>query len=366
MRIVFVAIAITVIFGSGCGTVDDYLRDLETVSPNTAGKFELDDTTILFDEGQLAHEALAELTQFEEMQLWQAMRTLHYACEFLRKARDNALLQSDSAVLIGHIVSRFPVPPLSTKGVVLESNYLLVEKQFTALVNAREPLKTSGYILGLDSPDEVVKLEALEKLRDSTGQDFGRDAAAWRTWHETVRGEQIQSFIKDSREPLEKICNLEYVNTSEASTVLGVLALWVKLWGHRELEDLYIPGILKVARQAAIHSLSSAILLSKHPQVRADVADAMSAIRDIDFGGPLAAQLQRERDPHAASKIIQALRHYPARQSIERIIEAMSLGDPQVLVNAVETLSELTGQRFDREPELWADWWRREGAATWR
>ena len=95
-----------------CSSVDDYLEDLRVTTPQRrSGGIESADAPVIFDAGQMAHEALVGLTTVEEMSFWQAMFSLSRASLFLLRAENNALLRSDAAALIAHLTTRLPIPP---------------------------------------------------------------------------------------------------------------------------------------------------------------------------------------------------------------------------------------------------------------
>ena len=342
----------------------EYLRDLDAISPENGDVLDFDETGIIFDAGQLGHEALSGLATTDQMTLAQAMRSLAHACKFLGLQRDNALLQADAAVLIGHLVSRVPIPPITEELSSFKGHKPAMD-EFTKLLKAREPLLLESSILGLDSGDQVVVSESLAALKEKTGQDFGRDVDAWRNWYETVRDDQVAQFIERSREPLENLGNLKYRNASQARAVLGVLSVWFADYNHPELDELARASILKVGRQASVHALAEAMSFSKDRLVKADVADAMAQFPDPAFAEPLRKRLERERDPATAAKMIRALRYYPGRSTIEAIITSMSLDHPQVNMNAAQTLRGITGEDLGGELDAWLEWWKEEGSKSW-
>ncbi|MCA9322416.1 MAG: hypothetical protein KDB53_16865 [Planctomycetes bacterium] len=356
-----------IVFSASCSkTTQEYLDDLDSVQPDVGTReFSLQETGVIFDAGQLGHEAFAGLATTESMRIDQALRALSHACNYLGGARDNALLQSDAAVLIGHLVTRIPIPPI-TRELVKFDNIKQAEDQLTALLEARKPLFVQSALAKLDSADEVLIAEGLAELRAASSEDFGRDITAWRAWYETRRAELESEFVSNSREPLERLGGFEYPSASDARGVLFVFATWLQLYPDSGLYEVAVPAALTVARQAAVHALNEAMTFVQDTQVRADVAVAMEGIADPSFGLTLATKLRRERDPTTAAKMIRALRFYPGRKSIEAIFGSMANVDhPQVDLIGAETLEILTGVNFRDDDTAWAEWWESEGSKTW-
>ncbi len=350
----------------GCTkSTGEYLSDLDAISPDRGDLTTFEDASLIFDEGQLGHEAFAGLVTADEMTLPQAIRTLSHATKFLGLARDNTLLQSDAAVAIGHMVTRIPVPPVASELKKLESGQEAYD-HFTELLKAREPMEIAGAIDRLNSSDAVVVSEALQLLRSKTDQNFGRDIEAWRGWYETRKADFHAEFIRLSRGPLEILGGYRYQNASQARAVLRVLSAWLLKYFDPELRDVAVPAAMKVGRQAAVYALSEALIGARDPQVRADVADAMAAITDVTFQVPLARRLEREKDPRTATRIIKALRWYPSRRTILAILTAMAtLDDTRVDIVGSEVLNALTGAGLEGDIELWTSWWKDKGHDQW-
>ena len=358
---------------TSCKSTSDYLADLDNLNPAPpTGAVFLNENSIVFDAGQLGHEAFAGLSTADTMLLWEAMRALSHGCEFLGKARHNTLLQADAAVLIGVLVSHMPIPPLREELKVVKASpdktkfkHQPTIEHVVDLVKAREALRIPVEIEILDSPDEVQKLEAYANLKDWTGEDLGKSPDAWRDWYEINEADYVRKFVNQSQSHLEYLGRIKLESASESRSILRILSFWVRDYWHQDLEPYYIPAIMKVARQAATMSLVEAMMRNRDPVVRADVAKAMTMIRDPSFGESLTTQLPLERNGYAAAKMIQALRYYPSRKTIEQIILSMGLNDPQINENAAEVLSELTGQRFGPFRDEWVAWWRDSGAKNW-
>ncbi len=365
MRSLF-ALALTLVVLTGCKSTNDYLNDLDGMNPAPpAGANFMVDRTLVFDAGQLAHEAFAGLATADEMQFWQLMRALSHACEFLGKARHNPLLQAGAATVIGTLVSRYPLPPIDRPLEPVTDHEPSIE-QMNLLLNARTPLMVENRILGLESADQVVVLESRQSLEQLTGERLGDDPAAWRAWFEERKPEYLARFIADSRGPLEFFGRQRYRDASEARGVLRILSFWVEQWGYAELADYFVPAMESVARQACVYALAESMQRNKEGLVRAEVAEAMIVIRDPAFGEPLASQLPLERNPYAASKMIQALRFYPSRTTIEQIITTMSLADDQVMENGAAVLREFSGEEFGADRDAWLKWWQDVGEKMWR
>ena len=345
-------------------TVDEYVADLESVAPDNGDLVKFDESGVIFDSGQLAHEAFAGLAEAEQMQLWQVMRALYHACMFIGEARNQPLLQSDAAQVIAHIVTNLPVPPIEVE---LErfTDINIPTANFSKLLTAREPILIERYIEALNAPDEVVVGERLAILREKTGQDFGRDVEAWRAWFANEKDARMARFVEESRAPLQEIGRYRYRNNSEARSPLRILSLWLRDYSYPGVDEYAIPATLCVARQAAIHALNEAMNRATDAGVRGDVAAAMATIRDPAFHEPMIRMLERERDSMAAARIIRALSSYPGRRTILAVIGAMQAEDPRVMIAAEDTLESITGMDLGREARPWQEWWKAEGEKSW-
>ncbi len=349
-----------------CKSTDDYLIDLATLDPTpVSGREFLKEKSIVFDAGQLAHEAFAGLTTAEEMKFWQAIASLSHACNFLGTAKDRALLQADAAILIGIILSRMPIPPVDDQLISIEKDPEGVVGALEKLLAAREALRTEGMILALDSPDEVQKLEAIQDLKKKTNQDFGDNAEEWAAWFEGQKAQIIEQFIAESQGPLEYLTKVRWDKGVVVRPILKFFAIWIRQYAQPELEPYYVPCVLNIARQAAVLTLTESMLRDRNGTVRADVAEAMKMVLDPVFGEALISQLPLERNPYAASKMIHALAAYPSRKTVENLITAMAKEDPLISQNAADVLKELTKVDFATDRDAWTEWWLKTGVELW-
>ncbi len=362
----FRALVLAALVLVGCTkSTGEYLADLNAISPDRGDLSTFEDASLIFDEGQLGHEAFAGLVTAEEMTLPEAIRALSHATKFLGLARDNSLLQSDAAVMIGHMVTRIPIPPIDVELKKLSSGQEAYD-HFTELLKAREPMEIAGAIDRLNSSDAVVVSEALQVLRSRTQEDFGRDIEAWRGWYETKKEELHGEFVRQSRGPIEVLGAFRYHDASQARAVLRVLSAWLVQYYDPEIRDVAVPAAMKVGRQAAVYALNEALIGARDAQVRADVADAMAAIADVSFQEPLTRRLEREKDARTAVRIIKALRWYPSRRTILAILTSMAtLDDTRVNVVGAEVLNALTGAGIEGDIELWTAWWKDQGHDRW-
>lgn len=362
-----VALALSLIaLTCGCKSVDEYLVDLDTTVPGNPENFDLEEAALLFDPGQLGHEALTGLTKTDEMTFAQAMRSIFHGCNYLSQARDNILLQSDAAVLIGQLGSRIPIEPVTDTLDSFDDNEVMarITPEIETLLQARTVFTIEAEIENLRAPDAVAAADAYRDLRKFTGIDLGRAPEPWREWFAQEEPRLVEEFLQKSRRPFEVIGATRF-EAGDSVAMLGVISLWINLYARPELRDVYVPATLNVARQAVVLSLIRAMSRHRDPIVREDVAEAMGKIRDTAFGDALIEQLSRERDAGAASKIIQTLVHYPSRSTVEGIINAMALDQPQVHINAGNTLAALTGEDFGDDERAWVDWWEDVGDKTW-
>ncbi len=351
---------------ASCKSTDDYLVDLATLDPApVSGSNFLKESAIIFDAGQLAHEAFAALASAEDMKFWQAITSLSHACNFLGTARDKPLIQGDAAMLIGIILSRVPIPPVTDELIPLKDNEQLVYENLKLLIDARTNLQIPGYIAGLDSPDEVQKIEALQSLQKKTGQDFGNDPEAWQKWYDERSEGMIAEYVEKSKEPLRFLGSIRWERGGEVRRVLKILSFWINQYARPEVEEYYVPCIMNIARQTAVITLTEAMGRNRHVTVRSDVAQAMSMILDPAFGYALVAQLPLERNSYAAAKMIRALKAYPSRKTIQQVIGTMANEDPLISQNAAEVLFSMTGKDFKRDRDAWESWWIEEGSKLW-
>ncbi|MFT7618644.1 MAG: hypothetical protein ACI97A_002291 [Planctomycetota bacterium] len=350
----------------GCKSTDDYLYDLNTLDPTPiSGREFLKEKAIIFDAGQLAHEAFAGLASAEDMKFWQIITSLSHACNFLGTARDRSLLQADAAMLIGVLLSRTPIPPITDTLNDHTDNAQLIVDNLDQLLKARKNLQVPGLIEALGSADEVQKIEAQTKLRELTGQDLPPEADQWTAWYETQEETMLAEFVEQSKAPLQFLGSVRWLRGSEVRPILKIFSYWLNQYARPELEEYYVPCLLNIARQAAVLSLNEAMLRNREGAVRADVSEAMTSILDPAFGDSLISQLPLERNPYAAAKMIRALAAYPSRKTIEQIITSMAKEDPLVSQNAADVLETMTGVNFQLDREAWEIWWLETGVKLW-
>ncbi|MEZ6197193.1 MAG: hypothetical protein R3F20_15910 [Planctomycetota bacterium] len=349
---------------TACQSTEDYLADLDRLDPEPKTP-SFEDSAVIFDEGQLGHEALTGLATADEMTLWQAVVSLSHATTHLLKARDNALLQADAAVLIGRLVTRIPVPPVTQEFALEEKTNDRSIELYIELVKARAVFGIPAAISALEGQDAVQKEEARDTLRELTDQDFGDDVTAWRTWWESVREERTQDFIEKSRGPLREFGRMRFRSAGDANAVFRALASYFSSYLDPRLAEESTPAVLRVARQAVVLGLIEALKSSEFGDARADVADTMALVRDPAFGVPLIERLQRERDQFTKAKIVRALAHYPRRQTIVAILNAMAISEPIVGIAGSDSLRAITGERFGEDLAAWEVWWKDTGSARW-
>lgn len=364
MRVVILSLLLLTV-GIGCQTTEDYLVDLERLSPrNDNEPLSLKDSAVVFDEGQLGHEALVGLATAEEMTLWQAMLSLSHAVHYLLNAED-ALVQADAAVLVGRLTARVPVPPFSEKLSITEDVADTGYEAFVKLLDARQSLAVPTAIGALESNDQVQREEAVDTLRDVTGEDFGEDVAAWRAWWTEREPAKKREFVEQSREPLRTLGQIRFSSPRDASAIYRALALWFQSYLDEELMEESVPTLMRVARQAVVLSLSAALESSEHANVRVDVVNSMELIRDPGFGPSLLRRLQRERDRFTAAGIVRTLRHYPGRKTVVSILDAMARGERLVTLAGADSLEAITGERLGEDLAAWESWWRESGDKEW-
>jgi hypothetical protein len=349
----------------GCRSTEDYLVDLERLSPrNEDEPLSLKGSAVVFDEGQLAHEALVGLAEAKDMTLWQAMLSLSHAVHYLISSED-ALVQADAAVLVGRLTTRIPVPPYTDELTITEEVSDRGFNRFVDLIEARKILGVPAAIDALEGNDQVQREEAVDTLRELTGEDFGFDVGAWRGWWTEREAEKRREFIEASRGPLVEIGKMRFSSARAATAMFRALALWFQSYLDEELMSDSVPALMRLARQAVVLSLSAALEGSTEPTVRSDVVGAMELIRDPEFGVSLLRRLQRERDGFAAANIARTLRHYPGRKTIVSLLDTMARGDRLISLACADSLNAITGERHGEDLAAWEAWWRGGGDAEW-
>ena len=364
-RFFSVVLVVSAWAAAGCKETGDYLVDLERLDPRQGGTV-FDQSVIVFDEGQLAHEALVGLAEVESMTFYEAMRSLSRAARFLGRARDNALLRADAAVLIGRLAVALPIPadrePFERRGDGVQA---LALEQIEKLDKARDPVAVGGLIRSLSAQDETIVQNALASLRQRTGEDFERDTEAWNAWWEEEKQDFEDEFVEASREPVAILGSIEFKNASQARELLGFLALWISDAEGTDLEPDLRRALMRIARQTVVFSLTEAID-DPDAQVRVDVVRAMSAVRDPRFGEPLLRQLQREREIPPAVHIVRALRDYPSRRTVRLLVEVAASEEERLSYSTNEVLIAMTGVEADGiDPVDWPAWWEEIGDKTW-
>lgn len=361
-----VALLAVLCLSTSCGkSVGEYLQDLRTLDVRRDDQ-PFESGTVVFDAGQLGHEAITGLASAEEMSLPQALEALARGGLFIDANRcKNALLRADAAVLIGRLAMRIPIDPVTEPYEYTENTVNLALEQVKALEEARGSLEPDVLIAALDSPDEVARQAAADRIKEVAPEvDFGYDVGAWRAWWEEERPNRIESFKGQAREPVRVLGLIRFASLGDASSVLGYLAVWMRQYQDPVLLEVLEPAARRVARQTVVHALSRSIA-DPDAQVRSDVADAIAMVRDPDFGAPLLRQLQRDRDPLSAAKIVRALRHYPGRRTVLSVVAAMYFDHRIVQENARETLVALTGVDHQLDADAWNDWWQKTGEKIW-
>lgn len=353
--------------GLGCKGVDDWLNDLNTVQPQAgAGANIFDQPQVVFDAGQLVHEALVGLASAEEMQPFQALKALYHGSI----ARDpllfknDALLRADGAVLIGRMATRIPVPPLDRPLTITENPETTAVDLVTKIQEFRQPLAIESEIYELSSPDEIRKQAARDALKKVPDIQFATPDEWEKWWEGGERARRLSTFVEQTREARAQLGEIKFKNSSQARAVLNYLATWLSLYGGAEVTNEMWPVVMRIARQVVVYSLNESIG-DPSALVRGDVAEAMAMVRDPSFGDSLARQLQRDREPISAVRIISALGFYPSRRTILVLTFALQYEDQKITEMAASVLKNITGEDFGSNYDAWSAWWADKGTKSW-
>lgn len=365
-RMKFGLLAGLLLVTAACKGVDDWLVDLKTVEPQTSSKTNIfDQAQLVFDAGQLVHEALVGLADAEEMKPWQAVRALYHGSNTLKNATNDALLRADGAVLIGRMATRIPVPPIAVELVDPEhpvsTPLALIEK----IDAARAPLMLDTEIPELASPDETRRQSARDNVKKYAPEQTFKTPEEWRAWWDGgERKKRLEVFVQETAEYRRQLGSFRYKNASSARAVLGYLVAFLEVYAAPEVITEMWPAIMNIGRQVVVMSLNES-MNDQSPLVRGDVAEAMAMVRDPSFAEPLARSLSRDRDPVSATKTIRALNYYPSRRTILVLIYALQYEDQRIRELAGQVLQTITGEKLLPEYDAWNNWWNDRGAKSW-
>lgn len=345
-----------------CRGTDDYLKDLARTAPRSRTQSN-SQNDFIYDRNQIAHEALSQLAIADDLTRAQSVDALARASRFILRADNTPLLRADAATLIAELTVRTPFLERGD-GYDHEFDSKRAALMVSQLEEIRKPLISGGHVAALDSGDEVQFEAALERLVEESGQNYGRDIAAWKAWWEESRPERVAVFVKASEEPVSVLGGMRYTNASAAHAVLMLLNLWFREVGDAEVDRVVEPLLDRLARQSAVLCLIAG-LRDPSPLVRMDVARAIRIVGDVSFGEPLRNRLVRETDDDVRVLLLAALAHYPSSRSIVSAINVMAAGDSRVRLTAHDVLQKMTGADVEPFQTAWSEWWRTTGEIRW-
>jgi HEAT repeat protein len=244
----------------------------------------------------------------------------------------------------------------------------LVATQIGILGEHQERLGVPAQIALLNSPDHAVVEKAVDRLREVTGQTYGRNPDAWLGWWNRYGPSWRAEAAAASEGPMTIIGNARFGDPrqglTQASAVLNFLGLHAAIFNMNEIRDVQERTILRVARQVVVLGIERAIR-NGDSTVRGAGAQAAGQVLDPAFGAALAYALPRERDVIARARIIEALAGYPAKETVTLLIAQMRDDDRAVTTLAQRALVAISGEDFGPEASAWQLWWDQAGKSRW-
>jgi HEAT repeat protein len=349
---------------SGCKGTEDYLYDLGEVYDRGERRLRPE----VYDAGQLVHEAFAGISDQQVLTISQTARAIALSGYVVAMSDREVvpLCQAQAVWTMARIAARYPVPPVSepyeyTDRAEVEE---LVAAQITVLGEQQDRLGVPSQIALLNHPDHAVAERAVERLREVTGQDFGRNATGWEAWW-TRNGPGLRSDAAHvSLGPMTIIGQARYTELTQAAAVLNFIGLHAAIFDMPEIRATQERTILKVARQVVVLAIIRG-LRAGDSMVRGSAALAAAQVVDPAFGPALAYALPRERDGVARARIIQALTSYPGRESMLLLMSQLKDDDLTVTIHAHRALIAISGEDFGDDPAAWQLWWDQTGKTRW-
>jgi HEAT repeat protein len=351
------------LFSAACKNTEDYLYDLSEVYDRSARRLRPE----VYDAGQLVHEAFAGISDQEVLTLSQMARAVALSGYIVAMDRDIVpLCQAQGVWTIARIAVRYPIPPLTEPFEFTEKAQVedMVASKITVIGEQQDRLGIPSHIDLLDNPDRAVAEKALDRLREVSGQDFGRDAGAWESWWSQMGPSFRRDAAAVSAEPMRLIGQAKFSTLTQAAAVLNFIGLHAAIFDMPDVRDVQERTVLRVARQVVVLAIERAL---RHGDSSVRGAGALAAAQVIDpgFGATLGFALAREKDGVTRARIIQALASYPGRDTILLLLTQLRDDDRTVGVHAQRALVAISGEDFGPAPGPWQLWWEQTGKARW-
>lgn len=343
----------------GCKGTEEHLAE---IAPGRAVDKRGQLNPLVYDAGQLVHESLVGLQEAETLTSSQVLRASWRAAAILA---DNSvpLCRAQAVDLLVHLVRHLPLPPREVPyDAALEAKDSA--DILTELYEAVAPLEVEVYVQSLGSPDRTESERALEALREVTGQDFGRDVAAWEAWWESEKPNRTASVDTEADATLRRLAAVRM--NALRSTYLVVQALTVVDLYRPSLEAARWEVVGSFVRQLAVMGVVVALEDQDSVLVRNAGVRGARALLDPAFEAPLKLLVQREHDLPTLASAFELLAYYPSGEAVELLVLGAQSDRPAVARAAQRSLEAISGAGLGEDPEAWRDWYQREARKRWR
>jgi hypothetical protein len=347
----------------GCKNTEDYLQDLGEVYDRGERRLRPE----VYDAGQLVHEAFAGISDQGVLTLSQMARAVAMSGYVVAMDRDVVpLCQAQAVWTLGRLAVRYPIPPFDEPWEYTDRAQVedLVAAQITILGEEQDRLGVPSQIEALGNPDLAVAERAHERLREVTGQGFGRNPGPWQSWWQRMGPALRRDAAAVCAEPLRIIGQSRFATVTQAAAVLNFLGLHAAIFDMPEVREVQERTVRRVARQVVVLGIDRA-LRAGDATVRGAAAMAAAQVVDPAFGASLAYAVPRERDPVARARMIETLVHYPGRETIVLLMSQLRDDERTVSVHARRALVAISGEDFGGAPARWQLWWDQTGRTRW-
>lgn len=345
---------------SGCKGTEEYIEDLYACH-DPDGSLNL----AIYDAGQLVHEAFAGIHRQEALTWSQLARTLSVAARIAEK-NEVPMLRAQALALGASLTLRVPLPPVREPLRDDPGFSDTVFEQSEALTRAVAVLEAgTDLIPRLSSPDAAEVERAYARLKQVTGEDLARDAAAWESWWAENRERLRREAAAGAQEPMGVLGGLRYPRVGTARAVLGIIGNMLAVQDIPSLRPAARRAVRNIGRQVVELSVVRALRRDPSALVRGEAALAAARIRAPDFGEPLVQALRLEPDSGARVRMVRALAWYPGRTMLETMVELQADESRSVRINARELLVRFTRRDFGSDAGAWIRWWEESGRKHW-
>lgn len=348
---------------SACKSTEDYLYDLGNVYDRGARRIRPE----VYDGGQLVHEAFSGISEQDVLTVSQMARAIALSAYVISQDREVVpLTQAQGVYTIARLAVRYPVPPVSESYQYTDKAEVeeLVAAQITALGEQQDRLGVPASIALLRSPDHAVVEKTVERLHESTGQNYGRNISAWEAWWTRVGPSVRRDAAAASSGPMSIIGEARYSDLTQAAAVLNFIGLHAAIFDMPEMRETQTRTILRVARQVVVLAIDRA-LRRGDTMVRGAAAQAAAKVIDPAFLPAIIFAMQREKDGLARARMIEALANYPGRETMVVLMGQLRDDDRTVTVHAHRALIAVSGEDFGSDAQPWQLWWDQTGKTRW-